>query len=246
MGEDPSSETSDEGKAIRLRFEIADTGCGIAEHEMQKLFEIFSQTRSGRQSGQGTGLGLPISKSFIELMGGKVKVRSKLGEGTLFSFEIACLELEGQDSQSNQPRQGHSSVPKLAEGVGEYRILIAKDQLPNRLLLKTLLDKAGFKVFEADNGQKAVDGWRAWRPQLIFMDNDMSLMNGMEATRIIVKEANGNRPTIIFLSAYAIESYRRAALEAGCADYLTKPFDKQDLFEVIARHAPLQFVQKAS
>lgn len=83
MGEDPSSETSDEGKAIRLRFEIADTGCGIAEHEMQKLFEIFSQTRSGRQSGQGTGLGLPISKSFIELMGGKVKVRSKLGEGTL-------------------------------------------------------------------------------------------------------------------------------------------------------------------
>ena len=79
------------------------------------------------------------------------------------------------------------------------------------------------------------------QPHLIFMDNDMPIMNGMDATREILSRFTQDPPKIIFLSAYAIESYRQEALKAGCVDYLTKPFDKQDLFEIIVRHSELKY-----
>lgn len=239
----PTPNDSGYENPTKLVFEVADTGCGIAEVEVPKLFEKFAQTASGRRSGQGTGLGLPISKSFVELMGGHVSVRSQLGQGTVFAFDIVCdaVAVSEKNVDATLPERPDNEIPKLADGVGEFRVLIAEDQLPNRLLLRTLLDKAGFKVFEAENGQEAVEGWKTWKPHLVFMDNDMPVMNGMDATRHIVEQANGNPPTIIFLSAYAIESYRQDALRAGCADYLTKPFDKRQLFEVIARHTPVQY-----
>ena len=221
---------------LRLQFEIIDSGCGIDDHEISGLFESFSQTASGRQSGQGTGLGLPISKNFVELMGGDVRVESKRNHGTIFSFDILCDEVPSVEAKSSENRK-IDGIPRLVSGTEPFRILIAEDQLPNRLLLRTLLKKAGFKVIEAENGKQAVEKWRETKPDLIFMDNDMPFMTGLEATRKIIEEASvTEKPSIIFLSAFAIESYRQEALEAGCIDYLTKPFDKQDLFKLIEQH----------
>ncbi len=227
---------------VRLRFEIEDTGCGIDEAEIGQLFEKFAQTASGRQSGQGTGLGLPISKSFIELMGGQVRVHSERDQGTIFTFDIVCDALPVEEIvEPEKPAFGESGVPQIAPMNEPFRILVAEDQLPNRILIRTLLTKAGFQVFEAENGKQAIEKCQECRPHLIFMDNDMPLMNGLEATREILSWQVENPPKIIFLSAYAIESYRQEALQAGCVDYLTKPFDKHDLFEVIARHSELKF-----
>lgn len=227
---------------LRLQFEVIDTGCGINEDEIPLLFESFAQTASGRQSGQGTGLGLPISKTFLELMGGQVNVKSDPGRGTTFVFDILCDDVptaEATRPSSSKPVDG---VPQLVAGSEPFRVLIAEDQLPNRLLLKTLLHKAGFEVIEAENGKQAVEKWRETNPDLIFMDNDMPFMTGLEATRAIVEEAPiTEKPSIIFLSAFAIESYRQEALQAGCIDYLTKPFDKHDLFKVIVRHTRVEY-----
>lgn len=228
-------------RPLRLQFEIVDTGCGVSEDELDRLFERFAQTASGKQSGQGTGLGLPISKSFIELMGGSVSVHSELDKGTTFTFDVVCDELPLVE-EPESAKERFTGVPMLQEGSPPFRVLIAEDQLPNRILLRTLLGKAGFEVIEAENGKQAVEKWREMKPDLTFMDNDMPLMTGLEATRVIMSECSPDDPhKIIFLSAYAIESYRQDALKAGCIDYLTKPFDKQDLFETMAKHTQLAF-----
>ncbi|MCB1207309.1 MAG: response regulator, partial [Verrucomicrobiae bacterium] len=177
-------------RRVRIVFEIRDTGRGIREDEISKLFERYSQTESGRRSSEGTGLGLPIARSFVQLMGGDIEVTSVLGKGTTFRFSIECEELApveataevatlSLDEKSAQRINGFSAPQD------ELRILIAEDQPTNRLLLKRILGKAGFKIEEAFDGQAAIDKWKEWKPHLILMDQDMPVKKGDEATREI-------------------------------------------------------------
>ena len=233
-----------DGGRFRLRFEIIDTGTGIAEEEIPLLFERFAQTESGRKSHQGTGLGLPITKTFVELMGGEIKVRSKQGEGTEFDFEIIA-EKSHADPEEEVPIVENRPVSGIASDQDTVRILIAEDQPANRLLLSTLLRKAGFEVDEAENGQMAVDLWRKTEPDIIFMDQEMPIMDGNEATRAITaacqSEPLRKKSAIISLTANALEDSRKAALDAGCIDFISKPFKHEDLFEIIAKHANVRY-----
>ncbi|MEQ1841777.1 MAG: ATP-binding protein, partial [Verrucomicrobiales bacterium] len=149
-------------RGIRLQFEIRDTGRGIREEEIENLFERYSQTESGRRSSEGTGLGLPIARSFVQMLGGDIEVTSVFGEGTTFRFSIECDELAPAKTEAHH--LGITLNEKTAQRISgftsphrEVRILIAEDQPTNRLLLKRILGKAGFVLAEAENGQEAVE-----------------------------------------------------------------------------------------
>lgn len=237
-------------RPVRLEFEIRDTGRGISAEEIPKLFERYSQTESGRRSSEGTGLGLPIARSFVQLLGGDIVVESIVGEGTIFRFDIECSEIA--ESEEDQAKAGTALDETSAQRIigfesehEEVRILIAEDQPTNRLLLKKILGKAGFKLEEAVNGQEAIEKWHDWKPHLILMDEDMPVKKGSEATREIKSLCGPDGgPVIVALTAYALEQARESAIESGCSDFVAKPFRSYELFSVISRHLHLDYVFK--
>jgi two-component system sensor histidine kinase/response regulator len=135
-----------------LLWEIEDTGAGIAPEEIYKLFQPFNQTETGRKSQQGTGLGLPISKKFVELMGGAIGVSSILGQGSIFSFDIQ-VGLVGENEIKTETNR--AKVIALEENQPKYRILVVNDRPESRLLLLKLLTTLGLSVQEAANGQRS-------------------------------------------------------------------------------------------
>lgn len=228
-----------------LHFALEDSGRGIEAHELPSLFEKFAQTETGRTSHQGTGLGLAITRHFIELMGGTIKVSSEYGQGTLFEFSIECEPAVVDAEESNmQTEVLDKTVAAIAPGQKIPTILIVEDQPVNRILLRRVLTGVGFNVREAENGKIASDRWREWSPDLIFMDQDMPIMNGNEATRSIIAQAGSpdKAPPIVALTAYALEDTRRAAIKAGCRDFLTKPFKHTELFALVSRLLKVQYV----
>lgn len=256
----------DQGKCASLSsphlfFEVIDTGAGIDPGEFNKLFQAFGQTTTGVQSGQGTGLGLSISHKFVEIMGGKLSVSSTLGVGTHFTFTIPVYLATKKPIPT--PEFTHQKVLGLAPGQPPYRILIVEDRQTNRLLLVKLLTSLGFQVQEADNGKDALTIWEIWQPHLIFMDMRMPIMDGYEATRRIkererkralrASRAGGEnspsssssstpRTIIIALTASAFEEEKQKVLSTGCDDFLSKPFQEQELLEKIGTFLGVQYI----
>lgn len=243
--EDYQKEGREEQKSIvknKINFAIEDTGCGIATEEIEHLFEAFVQAEAGRKSVEGTGLGLTITRQFITLMGGEIDLRSSLGRGSIFEFNIA-------PSIVNTPPVYKTPLHRvigLKDTAIAYRILVVDDTRENCLLLKKLLQPIGFEIREAINGQEAIALWNTWEPHLILMDTRMPVMNGYEATKEIrmreqeKEQRIENRETssvvIIALTASIFEEQRGIMLEAGCNDFIHKPFQETTLLEKIATH----------
>ncbi|HEY9633144.1 MAG TPA: response regulator [Coleofasciculaceae cyanobacterium] len=227
---------------LALNFEVSDTGPGIAPEELDSLFEAFTQTAIGRQSQQGTGLGLPISRKFVQLMGGDITVSSTLGRGATFTFDIKIKLAQASDIQTIQAT---GRVISLAPDSQEYRILVVEDKRTNRLLLVKLLTAVGFQVHEAENGQEAVALWESWEPHLILMDMRMPVMDGYEATKQIKSHLQGHETVIIALTASAFEEQRTAILSVGCNDFIRKPFQENILFEKIALYLGVRYLYEA-
>ncbi|BAY65429.1 multi-sensor hybrid histidine kinase [Calothrix brevissima NIES-22] len=174
-----------EDRDLRLYFEVEDTGPGIDPQEIHLLFEAFGQTETGRQSQQGTGLGLTISRKYIQMLGGDITVTSNPGEGSKFTFDIQISPACASEIQNQQNKQ---KILGLAANQGEYRILVVDDVKESRLVLVKMLTAIGFIVQEATNGQEAIAQSLAWKPHLIFMDMRMPIMDGYEATKAIKKQ----------------------------------------------------------
>jgi PAS domain S-box-containing protein len=223
----------------RLRFEVADTGIGIATEDRQRLFVPFVQLADRPRTESGSGLGLAISKQYIELMGGQIGLTSEPGRGSVFSFEIP-VELASADEMPAEPIRGR--VTGLAPGQPRYRILIAEDHRENRQLLRNLLEPLGFELREAANGQEAVALSHEWRPHLIWMDIRMPVIDGKEASRRIRAAASGASPRIIALTAHALEEECREILEAGCDDLVRKPYRDSEIYNALAKHLGVRFV----
>ncbi|GBF80917.1 PAS domain S-box protein [Aphanothece sacrum] len=228
-----------EGHKISLSFEIEDTGPGIAPEEIEQLFEAFGQTETGRNSQEGTGLGLPISQKFIKLMGGDITVSSILGRGSLFAFSI-----EGKLAQASEVKiiKPVRKVIGLAPGQPQYRILAVDDRLESRILLVKLLSSLGFHVRQASNGQEALEIWESWEPHLIWMDMRMPVIDGYKATQRIKATTKGQATVIIALTASAFEEERNVVLSAGCDDFMRKPFREEVLWEKIAQHLGVRYI----
>lgn len=224
---------------ILLNFEVEDTGAAISSEELELLFQPFVQTETGRKSQQGTGLGLPISQKFIQLMGGKITVQSQVGKGTVFQFYIQANLANFSDIRCQELTK---RVIGLAPNQPSYRILVVDDNWTNRQLIIKVLKPLGFLLKEAENGQEAISLWENWQPHLVFMDMRMPVMNGYEATQWIKQRLQGQETVIIALTASALQQDQFVVLSAGCDDFIRKPFRVQVLFEKIAQHLGVNFI----
>ncbi|MEG4817131.1 PAS domain S-box protein [Microcoleus sp. K5-D4] len=222
-----------------LLFEVEDTGSGISAEEMDNLFKPFAQTESGKKAQEGTGLGLPISKQFVKLMGGKMTVTSTLGRGSIFRFDVKVWLPNAVEIQVAQTAR---RVVGLEPGQPEYRILAVDDRLESRLLLVRMLTSLGFAVQEAENGVQAVEMWSSWEPHLIWMDMRMPVMDGYEATKQIKAHLKGQATVIIALTASAFDEERSLILSAGCDDFVAKPFREQVILEKMAKYLGVRYV----
>jgi len=230
-------------RRITLCFEVRDTGSGIAATELQRIFNPFVQTGTGK-SHEGTGLGLSISRKFAQVMGGDISVESDVGKGSVFKCHIQVHESEGADHFITQPDR---PILGLAPNQPDYRILIVDDIKTNRQLLKSILELLGFDIREAGNGKEAITIWRKWQPHLIWMDIRMPVMDGYEATKRIRKEERKNtkyqtQTVIIALTAGVFEKQRAEALKIGCDGFVRKPLNEHEIYEKMHKHLGIRYV----
>ncbi len=244
---------------IIIDFEVKDTGVGINANELENLFKPFVQTTSGQKVQEGTGLGLTISHQFVRLMGGEMSVISngkiftpdtsrKLSdsvtiqeaptEGTTFKFYIQ-VALADADVIEDQP---HRRIIALAPNQPESRILVVDDNDYNRQLLVKLIKPLGFAVTEATNGQQAIEIWESWSPHLIWMDMRMPVMDGYEATKRIKGTTKGQATVVIAITASVLEEKKAVILSAGCDDVVLKPFQKETIFDVMAKYLGVAYI----
>ena len=239
-----------------LLFEVEDTGSGIAPKDLDSVFDPFVQTKVGQQQ-EGSGLGLSISQQFVQLMGGTLSIASHLNQGSIFKFDLPVQLPKPREVQA--PQQSRK-VAGLETDQPDYRILIAEDNQVNRLLLKKVLKSVGFQVKEATNGQEAVELWESWQPHLIWMDMQMPVMDGLDATRLIkakqqecqevsplspspnVQSPPATGTIIIALTANVFEEDREKMLASGCDDFVGKPFKREMLLDKLAQHLGVRYV----
>jgi signal transduction histidine kinase len=231
---------STSGEPFLILFEVEDTGVGIAAAEIDTLFDAFVQTEAGRNAADGTGLGLTITKKYVQIMGGDIGFKSVLGEGTSFKFNIRVFPATSCEI----------TVPTLQRAIGLeadqpiYRILAIDDNQENRLLLVKMLQPIGFEVREAENGHQGVEIWESWQPHLIWLDTRMPVMDGFEAVRQIrAKEKQTQRRTVIIaLTASTFEERKGEIIAAGCDDFVRKPFQEQILFDKMACYLGVRYI----
>ncbi|MEG4032973.1 response regulator [Microcoleus sp. S36b_A4] len=225
---------------LLILFEVEDTGIGIAAAEIDTLFDAFVQTQAGRKAADGTGLGLTITKKYVQIMGGDIWVKSVLGEGTSFKFNIRVFAAISSEI----------TVATFQRAIGleadqpVYRILAVDDNQENRLLLVKMLQPIGFEVREAENGYQAVEIWESWQPHLIWLDTRMPVMDGFETVRQIrAKEKQTQRRTVIIaLTASTFEERKGEIIAAGCDDFVRKPFQEQILFDKMACYLGVRYL----
>lgn len=231
---------STSGEQFLIWFEVEDTGVGIAASEIDTLFDAFVQTEAGRNAADGTGLGLTITKKYVQIMGGDIGFKSVLGEGTSFKFNIRVFPATSSEI----------TVPTLQRAIGLeadqpiYRILAIDDNQENRRLLVKMLQPIGFEVREAENGHQGVEIWKSWQPHLIWLDTRMPVMDGFEAVRQIrAKEKQTQwRTVIIALTASIFEERKGEIIAAGCDDFVRKPFQEQILFDKMACYLGVRYI----
>jgi PAS domain S-box-containing protein len=227
------------GARVRLRFEVEDSGQGIDPEDRERIFLPFVQLENRATAETGTGLGLAICKQYVELMDGRIDFSSEPGKGSRFWIEVPATLVSSAEIPA-APHQGR--VTGLAVGQAGFRLLIAEDQPENRQLLRRLLDPLGLELREATNGQEAVALFEDWQPHLILMDIRMPLMDGLEATRRIKTTKNGKQTRILAVTAHALKEERAQIMEAGCDDFIQKPFSDTELFAALSKHLGLKFL----
>jgi CheY-like chemotaxis protein/nitrogen-specific signal transduction histidine kinase len=225
-----------DGSGTLVRFEIEDTGVGIAPKDLERIFEPFEQAGRDRTR-KGTGLGLAITRHDIDLLGGRIEVDSRVNEGSRFRFEIPV-----ERAAAREPAADPREAVGLEPGQPECRVLVADDERDNRELLKRRLEGWGFQVRVAENGAEAVQCFRAWRPHFIWMDLRMPVMNGVTAARNIRGAEGGRDVRISAITASGSDFGREEVLAAGFDDYLTKPSRPAEILDAMARHLGVRYV----
>ncbi len=231
--------TERDDEMVHMTALVKDTGIGISDEAKERLFQPFTQSNGTitRRFG-GTGLGLVISRKFVELMGGTIDFDSRPGEGTTFFFTLSFAEgTEGENAADRQEKK--IELPK------ELSILLAEDNSINRMVIQNFLKQDGWTVVSAENGAEAIEKAKEGKFDICILDIEMPDVDGYEAAREIraFEEERGNNPFIIALTAHTTAEFRTMAEDAGMNIYLTKPVKKSDLLRVIARATALNRVK---
>ena len=212
--------------SVTIEFSVTDTGIGIAENKIEKIFENFQQASSetSRLYG-GTGLGLAIVKQLVEAQGGTVTVKSKIDEGSVFSFVLSFLK-------TNSNAEPEAEYLELDKEIKNIKVLVVEDIALNQLLMKTLLNDFGFESEIAFNGKIAIEKLQTAKYDIILMDLQMPEMNGFEATEYIRGKINSKIP-IIALTADVTTVDLARCKTVGMNDYISKPVDERLLYSKI-------------
>lgn len=219
------------GGRLKLKFDVEDTGIGIASTDIETIFDPFHQLRQADRAIEGTGLGLAISRKLTMLLGGTLSVRSERSKGSTFTVELDVEEVGTQRDES----LSHATPVTGYEGARK-RILIVDDKADNRHILSRLLKSIGFEVDAADNGARAVELAQQLKPDLIFMDLVMPIKDGFTAIREIRElPTPASQVRIVAVSASAFENTRVQSVAAGCDDFITKPVRLDHVVEVVGR-----------
>jgi signal transduction histidine kinase/CheY-like chemotaxis protein len=218
--------------ALRLRFDVHDTGIGIAREHLDSVFDAFTQADASttRRHG-GSGLGLAIAKELVELMGGRLGVDSRPGLGSTFWFELTLQPADGEPEAEPAPAPLEEEAPSA-------RVLLAEDDAVNQMVVEAMLTRLGCEVEVAEDGAAACTAAASGRYDMILMDCHMPVMDGFEATRQIrddEAQRRAARTPIVALTADALEGDRERCLAAGMDDYITKPVSSATLAGTVER-----------
>ncbi len=226
-GEVKISATIDKVEASKhfIKFEVKDTGVGIADEDQSKIFEKFVQIERKEGDYQGTGLGLSIVQKLTELFDSKIELKSKLGEGTTFSFIIG---FEADESKKNEII---NNIEVDLSSNYFYRILVVEDNKINQVVTKKILENNNFKCKIIDDGYAAIELLEKEMFDIILMDINMPIINGFDTTKLIRKK--GYKLPIIALTAFDKQEVTEQAISAGMNDIIVKPFEPAKLFQVI-------------
>ncbi len=222
----------------KIRFQVEDTGIGIPSDKLADIFVPFRQAVGGQFAQEGTGLGLTISQNIVQQMGGEIKVKSLLGQGSVFWFEISLPEIES----SNQVK-ATDSQSRIIGFRGQARpILVVDDKTHNRAVLVKFLSSLGFEVVEATNGEEGLAKAKQYQPGLILLDLVMPVLDGFETIRRLRQEPNFTNVVIIATSASIFPQDEFLSYQSGCDVFLPKPIDFERLLEIIEVRLEVEWI----
>ena len=231
---------------VTILFQVLDTGRGISETDIDRLFEAFEQVGDREKQAEGTGLGLAISQRIVRRMGGHLQVESQLGTGSEFFFTIDLPLIENWEPistpQNTQNIIGYrvSKSPDSQEQT--YCILLVDDQRENRAVLSSLLLPLGFRILEAENGQEGLKILQSDKPDLVITDLVMPIMDGIEFLNYIRSTDSLMHHKVIVSSASVSKAHQQLVIEHGADAFLTKPMDVDALFKCLLDHLELEWV----
>ena len=231
----------------QLFFQVMDTGVGITEGDLAKLFEEFEQVGDRQKQSEGTGLGLAISQRIVNLMGGTIEVKSQLGQGSEFSFVIDVPRIEDWAQKQREIKEsdnaGHHWRDRIIGYAGERRtILIVDDRWENRAVVSNLIEPLGFETLEAENGEEGLKLLREEQPDLLITDLVMPVMDGFELLKRIRAAEDLRHYKIVVSSASVTPADQQKSLDEGGDRFLAKPVDAQDLLAGLSECLNLEWL----
>ncbi len=222
-----------------LRFEVSDTGIGMSPQQLEKIFQAFEQVGDKKRQDEGTGLGLAISRRLVELMNGELKVKSELGVGSTFWFDISLPVVETLISKDQLQTDECHIVGYQGD---RKRILVVDDKGENRLVLQNMLEPLGFEIILGNDGQEEIDLARKIKPDCILTDLVMPVKTGFEAVKEIRNIPELKDIVIIAISASVLDMDRQKSRRLGCDSFLAKPVDEKELYAAMKEFLELEWI----
>ena len=236
-------EPASDGDSIVLSLVVEDTGSGISEAQQDKVFSSFTQTYSGLQEGGGTGLGMPISLKFCQLLGGDITFVSQLNQGSTFTITVKAKLVNTPQLAFNPSAKRVVGLHNLEDGklAEDICILIVDDIRTNRDLIGAIIAPLGFHCEYANNGEAAISHFMQIKPDVIFMDLRMPRMDGLAAIERIRAHSSGKDVPIVVVSASAFDSDQKAIMAAGANAFLRKPFKAHSIYALLQEYMDLYY-----
>jgi signal transduction histidine kinase/FixJ family two-component response regulator len=226
----------------KIRFQIEDTGVGMSDEQLEKIFLPFEQVGSESRKSEGTGLGLTITQKILSLMNSSISVKSQLGEGSICSFDI---ELFAAPNWS-EPAKTFSNGIIIGFSGEQRNILVVDDQWQNRSVVVNLLESIGFNIIEAKNGQEGLDKAIEFQPDLIITDLVMPVMDGFNMIQHLRRSPKLKEVVIIASSASVFETDQHKSLDAGANEFIPKPVKVETLLELLRVHLRLEWLYEGN